>query len=466
MSIPISNPRQADLAAQYRPKDTTAPPRWYEQNYGQPGNNVQNKAAKAVLGTVLNMFDVPVQAIGGMHRDAVAGNLLGGQSPGSRALQNYGQQVGGLWSDVFKPGQGQTPLFLPREFEAAGEAAVDRFGLEGGAALAARGGATALDLLTGLVAGGVGGVGRGTVRAAARAGKEFVTDPTVQARTNALMGRLYHGNRGGAWTTAANRPFNERPGWFNADLFGTSSKDLGQQYARANPNNKFGGASHLMPGTENLTRLRNLPKDLKVLDLMPGGKSVAEQSPELAEALGKLASGFDDVANPARHIPLTELPNDIFKQTLEQFGFNGLRHVSGQGGMFTDGAVSKPVYAFFNPSGITSTPVAPSMSQRVGEKLYQTPSRFLDTIQEVLEKSRGTVAAGQSKLPGAVTQFLRRRGGGIEDEYGEGLGLTRTFTGGDGSMGLPYNPYNLGTLTRSLAQRTKETPGMAPPAFG
>jgi hypothetical protein len=25
MSIPIMNPRQADLAAQYRPKDTTAP---------------------------------------------------------------------------------------------------------------------------------------------------------------------------------------------------------------------------------------------------------------------------------------------------------------------------------------------------------------------------------------------------------------------------------------------------------
>jgi len=77
--------------------------------------------------------------LGGMHRDAVAGNMLGEQSPGSRAVQNYGQQVGGLWSDVFKPGQGQTPLFLPREFEAAGEAAVDRFGLEGGAALAARG---------------------------------------------------------------------------------------------------------------------------------------------------------------------------------------------------------------------------------------------------------------------------------------------------------------------------------------
>jgi len=158
--------RDAYLKALTDYGNTSRPPRWYEQTYGQPGNNVQNKAAKAALGTFLGALDVPVQAIGGMHRDALAGNTLGEQSPGSRALQNYGQQVGGLWSDVFKPGQGQTPLFQPREFEAAGEAAVDRFGLEGGAALAARGGATALDLLTGLVAGGVGGVGRGTVRAA------------------------------------------------------------------------------------------------------------------------------------------------------------------------------------------------------------------------------------------------------------------------------------------------------------
>ena len=395
MSIPISNPRQADLAAQYRPKDTTAP-----------------KTSRL---------------------DALARNYLRTSGQLADDQVKYGGQTGGLGSRTadLLVGQGGVSDNLPL-----------------------RAGAFAADVLSD-PAWLIPGLGAAK---AVKAGKEFVTDPTVQARTNALMGRMYHGNRGAPWSVAANRSFENRPGWFNADLFGTPSKDLGKQYARANPNNKFGDASHLMPQTENLTRLRNLPKDLKVLDLMPGGKSVAEQSPELAEALGKLASGFDDVSNPARHIPLTELPNDVFKQTLEQFGFNGLRHVSGQGGMLTDGAVSKPVYAFFNPSGITSTPVAPSMSQRVGEKLYQTPSRFLDTIQEVLEKSRGTAAAGQSKLPGAVTQFLRRRGGGMEDEYGQGLGLTRTLTGGDGSVELPYNPYNLGALTRSLARRTQETP--------
>jgi hypothetical protein len=118
----------------------------------------------------LGLFDVPVQAIGGMHRDVIQGRQTGGQSAGSRALQNYGQQVAGLWSDVFKPGPGQTPVFQPREFEAAGEAAVGRFGLEGAGASAARGGATALDLLTGFGAGGVGAVGRQGASAAADTG--------------------------------------------------------------------------------------------------------------------------------------------------------------------------------------------------------------------------------------------------------------------------------------------------------
>jgi hypothetical protein len=70
-----------------------------------------------------------------------------------------------MWSDVFKPGAGQTEMFLPRQFDAAGEAAVDRFGLEGAGAGVVQGGATALDLLTGLMAGGVGvGGGRAGVQ--------------------------------------------------------------------------------------------------------------------------------------------------------------------------------------------------------------------------------------------------------------------------------------------------------------
>jgi hypothetical protein len=44
---------------------------------------------------------------------------------------------------------------------------------------------------------------------------------------------------------------------------------------------------------------------------MPGGKTVAQQSPELAESLNRLVGGnapFDDVADLARHTSLTSLP--------------------------------------------------------------------------------------------------------------------------------------------------------------
>jgi hypothetical protein len=143
--------------------------------FGQPVDYDRNaNVGKAIAGTALGLFDVPVQAIGGMHRDAVSGNQAGGQSSGSRAVGDYGNLVRNLWSDVFRPGAGQTEPFLPREFEAAGEAAVDRFGLEGAGASAARGGATALDLLTGLGAGGVGAIGRRGATVAADDASRFV----------------------------------------------------------------------------------------------------------------------------------------------------------------------------------------------------------------------------------------------------------------------------------------------------
>jgi hypothetical protein len=159
--------------------------------------NQQAKIGKAIGGTILNALDVPVQAIGGMHRDAAAGNTLRGQSAGSRAVQDYGRQVAGLWSDTFKPGPGQTPMFQPREFDAAGEAAINRFGLEGAGAGAVRGGATALDLLTGLATGGVGGVVRGAATnaplAAARARPlltGFSEDASQKAYRQALLNRV------------------------------------------------------------------------------------------------------------------------------------------------------------------------------------------------------------------------------------------------------------------------------------
>lgn len=148
-----------------QPQPTPAPAR---NIFGQPINQNRNaNVGKALVGTALGLFDVPVQMIGGMHRDVIAGNQLGGQSAGSRALSSYGNQVRDLWSDVFRGNPSQTDVFLPREFDAASEAAIDRFGLEGGAATAARGAGVVADLLTGLATGGAGGLVKQGARVAA-----------------------------------------------------------------------------------------------------------------------------------------------------------------------------------------------------------------------------------------------------------------------------------------------------------
>jgi len=401
MSIPISNPRQADLAAQYRPKDTTAPKpsRWYEQTYGQPGNNVQNKAAKAALGTFLGALDVPVQAIGGMHRDALAGNTLGEQSPGSRAVQNYGQQVGGLWSDVFKPGQGQTPLFQPREFEAAGEAAVDRFGLEGGAALAARGGATALDLLTGLVAGGVGGVGRGTVRAAGdavKAGSDVAKmSPAVRQAYLSSIGRtLRHGSRDPNSFDVVPTGGQTFENFFDANFFATTSKGLAQSSG-------YGAGRH-----HRVKMPLETARNLNMLDLYPGAPSVRDQFPHIADELAKMGNFGSDISvtgsraltkdpaalqrgldDPRRYLAFSRGNSDVpsWNDWFSERGINAVRH---QSGAYTNNNVTEPVFAFFNPQGLSAVP-----NRSAGEVLRGAADNTKEYLTSLLSRLRGGQAA-------------------------------------------------------------------------
>ena len=444
MSIPITNPRQADLAAQYRPKDTTAPlrafkpSRWYEQTYGQPGNNVQNKAAKAALGSFLGLLDVPVQAIGGMHRDAVAGNMLGEQSPGSRALQNYGQQVGGLWSDVFKPGQGQTPLFQPREFEAAGEAAVDRFGLEGGAALAARGGATALDLLTGLVAGGVGGVGRGAVRAAGDAvSKPYnayrAMAPENQALYNSIVRGLYHGSR----DTGANvaKPFTAvsrdaeswARNWFGGDIFGAigrKGRQVAEGYTQSGTRLPAG---QLPPGLTQRGfpvtrgakfRLSEPMSDVanrKILDLTQG--TLDEVDPALYQRLVNEFDDPDDVLNFADDLAKMDLTrsgpsmgglhesrySEAVRPIMEEFGYDTIKHLSGQ----LQGDIVTPVYAFLNPAGMQARPTLPSLG-RVGEVLDTKVSELAQRGAEATGRAGASIREGGASTLDSLAAALSR----------------------------------------------------------
>ena len=269
-------------------------------------------------------------------------------------------------------------------------------------------------------------------------GARLAKDPTVQARANALMGRLYHGNRNEPWNVAATRPFEQRAGnWFGADLFSTPDFKLASSYGL---------------GNNAVFNLKNLPPNLKVLDLMPGGKTVAQQNPELARALSNLPSmggnnPFDNVADAARHTTLTNLPNDQLAQLMQQYGFNALRHVSGQGAMGGTGR-AKPVYAFFDPSGITANPISPlnRAMHQTGEVLSDIPGatrkvtervggRFVDSIDEALRQSN-------SAHP-RVQQFLAERGN-IAPGFTSSTGAPRRIvvdpdTGR--TLQVPYRPY-------------------------
>jgi hypothetical protein len=205
----------------------------------------------------------------------------------------------------------------------------------------------ASDVLTdaaGYAIGGAAGwaLGKG-IGAGAAAAAPFV--PTAQARLNAMLGRLYHGVKepGGGFDVARSRSLSERlHNWFKGDLFGTSDYLLADSYGRLG---------------EGVRRVRNLPRDLKVLDLMPGGQPLYKQNPELARELAR-RYGVDKVDDLERHLPYTREVGDNFARLLDEYGYNALRHVSGQGAG-RGGGREKPVYVFFNPEGMTTTPVDP-----------------------------------------------------------------------------------------------------------
>tara|TARA_R110000822_G_scaffold309880_1_gene440528 strand:- start:43 stop:1488 length:1446 start_codon:yes stop_codon:yes gene_type:complete len=311
--------------------------------FGQPVDYDRNaNVGKALASTFLNLFDVPVQAIGGTHRDVIQGAPTGGQSAGSRALQNYGEQVGGLWSDVFRPGAGQTPLFQPREFDAAGEAAVDRFGLSGAGAGAVRGGATALDLLTGIAAGGVGGAGRGAARGAAQ------TAVPVVRGANALRGTGMKGLP--AYATAAGNPQAA------ASVLGKSAEEV---ISEGGP---MQGALLRYLGrhrSEDPSLGKNLlsPRDVPVSNARDYGPGTYfGQTPEISDGyfqtfgdnvykFGMKPSGWADTAKSKGYIDQSQLtsldmnfPNaktqwsDDLIQNLRAEGYLGFKH----GGAFTD----------------------------------------------------------------------------------------------------------------------------------
>jgi hypothetical protein len=266
---------------------------------------------------------------------------------------------------------------------------------------------------------GVGGVSGAKTAAA---------DPANQARLNAMMGRMYHGVRGDDWTVAKNRPFSERAGnWFNGDLFVTSDLPLANSY-----------------GVTTVKKIKNLPKDLKVLDLMPGGPPIAQQSAELAQKFAE-RNLADIVGDAQRHLPFTSLTDDFLKEALESQGFNALRHISGQGLMYGGASRAKPVYVFFNPEGITSAPISATskalsnlsnpikkVEETVRKTVKSVPEKLIDSVYEALRRQDAAL------LPPKAQEFLKSRGMVVQEGVSGG-GVPQRISP-EGAVS-PFRPY-------------------------
>jgi hypothetical protein len=375
----------------------------------------------ALAGTLLGALDVPVQAVGGMHRDVISGSPARGQSAGSRAVQDYGQNVGRLWSDFFRPSGGSPSPFLPREFDEAAEAAVGRFGLEGGAASAARGAGFAADLLTGLAVGGAGskaGQGAGVV---ADNVNTYRNMPQVNQEfyRNAIMNRLFHGTRGGAFDV---NPLGGRvsENLFGANFFMTPSRPL------AHSSGYGAGTAHRVSGLglDDVSRMN-------VLDLYPGAPSVRDQFPSLADDLAKMGVGpnnisiqgganitkdaqalFQALNNPTR---FRALENADLRPLFREQGIDAIRHQSGR--IMGGDGIYEPVYAMFGPQGLRATPAKPTFDQsvenvvsRIGLGAQQAPNQLRALMNRIF---RGTPSEYQPSNP---TQFGRKRNIVIDDE--------------------------------------------------
>jgi hypothetical protein len=308
-------------------------------------------------------------------------------------LQNYGEQVGGLWSDVFRPGAGQTPLFQPREFDAAGEAAVDRFGLSGAGAGAVRGGATALDLLTGVAAGGVGGVGRGAVQSGAQtAGRVAQLAPdTRQLYLNSLLGRLYHGSNAIKKFDVDPTAGNISDNFFNANFFTTTSKDLAQT-----PGYGAGSSHRVKIPLETA-------ENLNILNLYPGAPTVRDQFPKIADDLMDL--GIKDfsvqastkttkdlpylkqeINNPLRYMPFSRT-NSLVPNWNDWFSERGVNVIRHQSGAATNNDIKEPVYAFLRPGQMSAIPNK-TFSQGVGEVRRNTKNYLRSLMQRIREGNK------------------------------------------------------------------------------
>jgi len=251
-----------------------------------------------------------------------------------------------------------------------------------------------------LAAGGAAGklIGAGIGAASTVGG---MSPAARQAYLNSISGRLYHGtlNRNKFDVDPTAGPGSDN--FFDADFFATTSKKLAETPG-------YGKGT-----SQRVTMPLDTAKNLNVLDLYPGAPSVRDQFPRIADDLQRLGMGGDisvqgtragakdlgalqrGLDDPMRYAPFARsnsvVPN--WNDWLSERGVNALRH---QSGAYTNNDLAEPVFAFFNPQGLSATP-----NRSAGEILQRAGSGVSERINSLLSRLRRPPAEDATMTPPA-----------------------------------------------------------------
>jgi len=392
MSIPITNPRQADLAARYRP-----------QSAGAITQDTRNTGQKFV------------DSFNNWFRQTGLNNYLPNSEEASNLALSYAApftagQIGDTRGSLSaRQSKQQTPLPFAAD-----------------AALYAAGGA-AVPL-----------IGAGAKAIAKPYNAYRAMPPENQALYKAMQLRgLFHGSRDTGPVTA--KPFTledrgidswER-NWFGAPTFAATGRNVldtkGRQVAEGYTRSGIGskaraGIAYSKEGypivrgakyrfSEPMSDVANR----KILDLTQG--TLDEVDPALYR---RLVDEFDDPTDPlnfAEDLAKMDLTmsgpgmgglhmsqySPVVRPILEEAGYDTIKHLSGQ----AQGNVVTPVYAFLNPAGMKATPTLPSLG-RVGDVVDARISNVAQKGAEATGAAGAAIKEGGASVLDSLAVALNR----------------------------------------------------------
>ena len=182
--------------------------------------------------------------------------------------------------------------------------------------------------------------------------------------------------------------------FFDANFFATTSKGLAQSSG-------YGAGRH-----HRVKMPLETARNLNMLDLYPGAPSVRDQFPHIADELAKMGNFGNDISvtgsraltkdpaalqrgldDPRRYLAFSRGNSDVpsWNDWFSERGINAVRH---QSGAYTNNNVTEPVFAFFNPQGLSAVP-----NRSAGEVLRGAADNTKEYLTSLLSRLRGGQAA-------------------------------------------------------------------------